>query len=476
MVIMLVDDEQTSRHFMAKFLQKFGHVVIEADNAVEALGILQTRQVGLLLTDIRMPGMSGIDLLRRMRGLPGKERTPAVVFTAFGDMQSAIDALRLGARDYLFKPVDVKELISVINRIEDASSFSEEDKLSDCFADNSHQGKGDFFNIQGIGTVGVFSQKMKQVFNQARLLHNEPDIPVLIRGETGTGKELVARFIHYGPENTSRPFVDVNCSALPATLFESELFGYEAGAFTGGVPGGRPGKFDLAEGGSLFLDEITEIPFNLQAKLLRAIQEKEFFRVGGLKKVKCNVRIICATNVIVEELVEKQEFRRDLYYRLNMGSIIIPPLRERKEDIIPLAYMFMEEFCSDRNKRFKTISRQTEEMLLSYTWPGNVRELRNVIARAVLLWDDRSLKPEHLNLPINYNYPIETHDNNNLLDFKVSDMILPKEGLPLEKLIDSIIAKALEMHKGNKTKTARYLGISVRSLSYRLKQIMKPYN
>ncbi|MGE5418400.1 MAG: sigma-54-dependent transcriptional regulator, partial [Acidobacteriota bacterium] len=355
MQILLIDDEADSRHFIANFLKKFGYSVTEAGDGLEALRIIEEQDFGLVLTDIRMPGISGIEMLSELRKLPDKRHTYVVVFTAFGDVQSAVDALRLDAYDYLFKPIDARELLNLVQKIEGHLRQTEEmaiqhtGRTTPPYKESANKTQS-YINIMGIGQAGVFAESMKQIFEQAQVLHSAREIPVLVNGETGTGKELVARYIHCLEGEGCSPFIDVNCSALSPTLFESELFGYEAGSFTGGLSGGRKGKFDLASGGTLFLDEISEIPVELQAKLLRVIQEKEFFRVGGLQKIKCDVRIICATNVNIEKRIDQGLFRRDLYHRLSAGHIIIPPLKDRKEEIVPLAQMFMRHFAKEKAK------------------------------------------------------------------------------------------------------------------------------
>ncbi|MGE5405225.1 MAG: sigma-54-dependent transcriptional regulator [Candidatus Saccharibacteria bacterium] len=472
MHILLVDDEADSRHFVANFLKKFGYSVTEAGDGLEALHLIEEQDFGLVLTDIRMPGISGIEMLRELRKLPHKRHTYSVVFTAFGDVQSAVDALRLDAYDYLFKPIDARDLLNLVQKIE--GHLQENENIANRAVEmpplkpqNTSSENHSYINIMGIGQAGVFSDSMKQIFQQARVLHSAREIPVLINGETGTGKELVARYIHCLEGDGCAPFIDVNCSALLPTLFESELFGYEPGSFTGGAAGGRKGKFDLANGGTLFLDEISEIPIELQAKLLRVLQEKEFFRVGGLQKVKCDVRIICATNVDIEKRINQGLFRRDLYHRLSAGHVRIPSLKERKDDIIPLAEMFMRTVSAEKGKRFVSISRTAKDMLAAYNWPGNVRELRNVIEWAVLFHNDDEIKADHLKIKTNEHPAVDEK----LGIFELDKLELPAEGLELEKLTDAIVLKALEMNGGNKTKTAHYLGMSVRALSYRLKQL-----
>jgi two-component system, NtrC family, response regulator AtoC len=303
---------------------------------------------------------------------------------------------------------------------------------------------------------------MKSLVKHAQQYHTDRTVPVLIQGETGVGKEVIARIIHYGNVETPGPFVDINCAAISPTLFESELFGYEGGSFTGGVNKGQKGKFDIAAGGTLFLDEIVELPLELQAKLLRVLEEKSFYRIGGLKKIKTDVRIICTANLDFEKQIEDGKFRKDLYYRLKVGRILIPPLREREDDILPLTLMFLTDFSKRRGKHFSRISEPAAKFLMSYQWPGNVRELRNAMEWISFMFDDVELKFEHLsNLT-----PKGTEE-------KKETKSLPPDPMNLDEHIDDLVEEALRKYNGNKTKAAHHLGISVRALYYRLERMQK---
>ncbi len=478
--ILLADDDQSSRFQVGEFLRELGHSVVECENGYESLKTFQTGQFHMVLTDIKMPKMTGLELLRKLKSMSDGQDFDIVLFTGHGDMGSAIEALRLGAYDYLLKPINVEELAAITERIAERQALRRENKiLNDKFEivvqaatketrQELSRLKAAYLKSVGLGSMCIYSESMKNVFQYARKLHGDPAVPVLIEGETGTGKEVIARYIHYGDGAATGPFVDINCAALSPSIFESELFGYEAGAFTGGLPKGQKGKIDMAEGGTLFLDEIGEIPVDLQAKLLRLIQEKEFYRVGGLNKIKTGVRVICATNVKVEEKIELGAFRQDLYYRLSVGRIFIPPLRERKEDIIPLAKQFLSDLATEKGKRFSRISNGAADVLLSHHWPGNVRELKNAIEWALLMWDDTELKPGHLGiLQKNKNSSIPPETNGaGVIDHR--NFILPPGGLPIEEYNRNIVLKALQLKNGNKTETARYLGISRRALYSRL--------
>ncbi len=486
MNILLVDDELSNREYLAVFLRELGHKVVDRGNGYEALETLVNEGCfHLVLTDNRMPGMSGIELMRKIQAMPNLANTYVVMFTAYSDQQTAIDALRAGAYDYLLKPIDLDELIILIGRVAEHQAMKRENELlTTRFADvldmATRETQAELLTLKkaysqaiGLDEIVVSSSAMKKVFEQASILHKDRSVPVLIEGETGTGKEVIARYIHYGKTGVTTSFVGLNCAAIPRYMFESELFGYEAGAFTGGLPKGNKGKLDLAQEGTLFLDEIAEIPVEDQAKLLRILEEKEYYRVGGLKIIKADVRIICSTNRDILKMVANGTFREDLYYRLNIGKILVPPLRERAEEIIPLAEMFLSKFAREKGKHFKTISKDAANTLLSYTWPGNVRELKNTIERAIVMWDDSTLRPVHLDSIHHYHSeaPAKEMAALNLID--ETHFSLPAHGLPLEQYINNIIRKALDMHNGNKAQTARYLGISRSSLVYRLKHMNK---
>ncbi|NPV91987.1 MAG: sigma-54-dependent Fis family transcriptional regulator [Firmicutes bacterium] len=484
MKILLVDDDKKSRQATSRFLKELGHQVTECDSGECALKEYAEQDYPLVLTDIKMPGMSGLELLERISRSPHRWKTDVVLFTGFGDMQSVMEALRAGAYDYILKPVDAEMLAALIERIAEHQALRRENqRLTEHFDEELEAATQDtqreLMSLKkavaknvGVGPVGVFSEVMESIVERARMYHRDRGIPVLIEGETGTGKEIMARLVHYGEfERTAslaEPFVDVNCAAINPNLFESEIFGYEAGAFTSGSPRGQRGKLDLAVGGTLFLDEISELPPEVQAKLLRVIQEREYYRVGGLKKIKTDVRIVCATNTRIEEEVERGGFRRDLYYRLKVGQIQIPPLRERREEIVKLAEMFLREFSGLRKRWFQSIGAEAAGILTGYGWPGNVRELRNVMEMVVFLFDDVEVRRQHLEGLLAENGKAGGEDDPKA----VSSLILPfpAEGYSLKDYNNLIIQKVLEAHGGNHTATARYLGISRRALLYRLEE------
>lgn len=486
MNILLVEDDYESRACLADFMRGLGNKVVESADGYDALELFSRGNYHLVLTDIKMPKISGIELLHKIRGLPRGRDVFIIVFTGYGDMQTSIEALRAGAYDYLLKPINLEELEKVIEQVAEHQALKQENeiltnKFDDVVKAATEETRQELTRLKraycksvGLGSIAIYSEAMKMIFQQAARFHADRSIPVLIEGETGTGKEVIARYIHYGRGDVTTPFVDLNCAAIMPSLFESELFGYEAGAFTGGISKGQKGKLDMARGGTLFLDEIAEIPGFLQAKLLRFIQEKEYYRVGGLKKIKADVRILCATNVNIEEKVKEGVFRQDLYYRLNIGRILLPPLRNRTEEIMPLATIFLKEFSQKRGKRFSKISDPAAGKLLSYGWLGNVRELRNAMEWVTIMHDDVLLKPSHLGI-------LETHHQNKIISenntpspaVDPDNFSLPPEGLDLENFLNKIICRVVEMHSSNKTRAAQYLNISRRSLQCRLEKIQK---
>lgn len=474
MNILLVDDEERSRINLADFLQKLGHQVLQSSSAAQALQILENSPADLLLTDNRMPGMSGMDLMRKAAEIPNCRDIAMVMFTAYGDMDCSISALRAGAFDFLLKPLNIEELVKTLQRVENklgidnTATYPEmpvhtsQDEASEPSDEPIHTCSQQYGRY---GEMMVYSRVMRKVMALSRKLHANRNIPVLIEGETGTGKELVARYIHYGDESIDTPFVAINCAAIPETLFESELLGYEGGSFSGSHLRGSKGKVDLAQGGTLFLDEISEIPLNLQAKLLRLIQEKEYYRVGGLTLLKSDIRIIGASNQNLKTAVDNGLFRQDLYYRLKVGSIYLPPLRDRKEIVLPVANKLLQKFSNLNGKSFRGFTPEAARMLIDYCWPGNIRELRNLIEWVVLSEDAPVVDSQHLAIITDNNSCWEEQDP--VHQREASFESLP-EGLPLNEISNVIIQRALAKNGGNKAATARYLGISRSALYKRL--------
>lgn len=485
MDILLVDDDRHSREAVAWFLREQEHTVTECDNAKEALAMWKQADYPFVLSDIQMPGMSGIELAKAITEQPDSWRTDVVLFTGFGDMKTAVAALRAGAYDYLLKPVDAQELAAIALRVSEHQALLRENKELTEHFDDKLQSATQNTELElnrmrkmvaetVIGNVGIFSNGMQQVAELAQRFHTDRTLTVLIQGETGTGKEVVARIIHYGSNVKSEagPLVELNCAAIPHNLFETELFGYEGGAFSGSLSKGQKGKLDAAAGGTLFLDEIAEMPQEMQAKLLRLLEAREYYRVGGLKKIKVDVRIVCATNVDLEKRMEEGSFRRDLYYRLKIGHIVIPPLRERREEIVPLAELFLREFAQTKKKRFAGIGHEAQQLLKQYDWPGNVRELRNAMEWVVFMYDDAELQADHLAKVVSPAATLSVVDDKPA-GTKERQVVLPMPsgGLSIKEYNDLIIQAVLDAHNGNQTATAKYLDMSLRALCYRLEQM-----
>jgi len=372
--LLIVDDEPNIRRVLTAVFEKAGYRVLTAENGRKALDVVSSEpDVNVMICDLIMPDLNGVEVLKSAKEI--NPQLSVVMITAHGTIKTAVDAMKLGAFDYITKPFDMDEIKLVVKNAAERSELLEE---------NIHlkQELKSRYSFEGI--IGS-SSKMQEVFKIVERVANS-NATVLIRGESGTGKELIARAIHYNSPRAARPFIAVSCAALPETLLESELFGYEKGAFTGAV-GQKAGRFELAHQGTLFLDEVPEISPPVQVKLLRVLQEREFERVGGTKTIKVDVRLIAATNRDLEQLVAEGHFRPDLYYRLQVIQVFLPPLRERTEDIPLLVQHFIEKYNKENGKFVKGATDETMELLMKYRWPGNVRELENVIERGVVLAD-----------------------------------------------------------------------------------------
>ncbi|WP_300157203.1 sigma-54 dependent transcriptional regulator [Solidesulfovibrio sp.] len=483
MRILLVDDEMQGRKYLANYLTLLGHEVTQCQSAEEAIEVLAEARFHMVLSDIKMEGQSGIDLVRHIKKGAKADQPDIVLYTGFIDIELAIGALRAGAYDYLTKPINFDELGAILDRVAEHQELVRENALlTDHFDDELRAAAADkdrelaevhamLAKQAGIENLLLFSKPMREVIRQAEQYHTDRSIPVLIQGETGVGKEIVAKVIHYGDDREARPFIDINCTAITPSLFESELFGYEGGSFSGGYSRGQKGKLDMAAGGSLFLDEIAEIPVELQAKLLRVLEEKHFYRVGGLKKIQTDIRVISATNLDFDERIKSGLFRRDLYYRLKVGHIYVPPLRERQEDILNMGLAYLQIFSRKRGKRFCRISDAAAEVLLSYRWPGNVRELRNAMEWVSFMFDDEELRVEHFGRLLNKAAPADGEPRN-LAEARPVARKRLERAVQDDQMTD-VVEQALERFHGNKTQAARFLGISIRTLYYRLERARK---
>jgi len=446
--ILVVDDERSMREFLSIMLKKEGHDVVVADCGRAAVKILERRPVDLLISDIKMPDMSGVDVLRRAKEI--RQDIVGIMITAFKSTESAVEALRLGAHDYLEKPFD-NELLK--KKVRDALE----------------QRRVPEYTILGD------SPQITEV--RERITRVAPtNSTILITGESGTGKELVARAIHSQSKRSARPFVPLNCGALPETLLESELFGHEKGAFTS-ADSTKKGLVEAAERGSIFLDEIGEMSLMMQVKLLRFLQERRFRRVGGTEEKDVDVRVIAATNQDLAKMVETGDFRRDLFYRVNVIKVDVPPLRERKGDILPLAQHFIDKFNRQMGKELQGLAPSARRTLESYTWRGNVRELENVIERAVALEDNDMVQAESLDLGDipgqDRRFPQHTVREPSAAIGGASAR-LPESGFMLEQHVQNIereyLAQALQQAGGVKVRAAGLLGMSFRSFRYYLKK------
>lgn len=461
MEILIIDDEKDIRSSLGKFITKLGYNVTAVESAETALEAFSLKHFDVVISDICLAGENdGIAFLHKiLREL--QYDTSVIMITGYGTMDHTIDALRYGACDFIPKPIDVKYLETVLAKIAGErrlTSVKTEDGVID---DKQKKLYSDFVKASGFTQNFVFSNTVYNVFETVNKYIHDKNLPILIEGETGTGKEAIARYIHYiGHQNQQAPFVPINCGAISPSLFESEFFGYEKGAYTGAAAGGAKGKIESAHGGVLFLDEVGELPLEMQVKLLRVLEYKTLFRVGGTKEVKVDFRLICATNRSLKDCVRAGAFRSDLFYRINVGYIYIPPLRRRREDIVPLAEEFIRQACLDAGREPLGLDPHAKTRLVNYSWPGNIRELRNVIKRAVLIAGGDVIAPH--DLLFEDSEPV-MEDQNDLYNFS--------DGMSLEGVQRNIIEKALEMHKGNKSATARYLGISRRVLQGRMQKL-----
>jgi len=442
--ILIVDDEQIMCEMLADDLKRHGFQPTWCISSEKALDVLKTQSFDVLLTDLNLPNMNGIELCERI--VANRPDTPVIVITAFGSMETAIAAIRAGAYDFVTKPIDTEFLVLALDRAVKHRGLQEKVRLLDKALKKSHR----FAELIGESPV------MHKVMNRFERVA-DTETSILIAGETGTGKELVAQALHKRSRRRKSPFVAVNCAALPDTLLESELFGHKRGAFTDAKTEHR-GLFLQAHGGTLFFDEIGDIPLSLQPKLLRSLEERSVRPIGGTSEVAFDVRIIAATNRDIETAIEEGRFREDLYYRINVIQIDLPPLRERGTDILLLARHFVEQFAIRSNKHITGISNAASEKLLNYTWPGNVRELRNTIERAVVLTGYEKISVDDLPEKIR--------------DYKATHFLVesnnPSELVPIQEVERRYILHVLKTVGGNKTLAARVLGLDRKTLYRKL--------
>ena len=434
--ILVVDDESIVRESLHDWLDSVGYKVITAESAEEALRIIQKKKIKIMLADLIMPGMNGIELMKRAREIVPTIST--VIITAHGTIQTAITAIREGAYDYVEKPFCPEKVELLIKNLVDHQNLIEENI-------SLRRKVEDRYRFEGIIAK---SPKMLKIFELIKTIA-PTTATVLVIGETGTGKEVIARAIHHQSQRRTKPFIATSCAALPESLLESELFGHEKGSFTGAVER-KKGKFEAADKGTLFLDEIGEINANTQVHLLRALEDKKITRVGCNEEIEVDVRFISATNRDLRTMVKQGDFREDLYYRLNVVRIELPSLKDRKEDILPLAEHFLKKYTEENSKNIKKFSPEVVKFMLNYSWPGNVRELENMIERGVILSKKNSITLDELPQDIIHPTPVE--------------------GKTIESVERNHIIRVLEETKGNISKAAKILGIRRMTLYNKLKK------
>ena len=489
MKILIVDDDKECCTILCEFVKNLDHEVESAFDGLAALKFLRKKSYDLIILDVNMPFLNGIELIRIIRGL--KIEIEIILISGKSEIIESINAIDLGAADFLTKPVSAGKIAEVIKKIKiqtkekkNKNFFSNIIQLKDAkmiFFKDIRFSENTFTDLKEVGQISISSDKMKNIYKKIRKLQDYANIPILIQGDTGTGKEVIAKYIHYKGCNKEKPFIAINCSTINKDIFESELFGYEKGAFTGASPKGKDGLIKAAEGGTFFFDEITEIPLNLQTKLLRLLQEFEYYKVGGLESQKVNTRFIFASNRQIEKMVGMGEFREDLYYRINICTLQIPALVQCREEILPLTILFIKNISKSMKHEIKAIEYDALKLLQEHSWPGNIRELKNTISKAILFCEDNVLTKEHFIELINKRiHPSRNQKENqnhsqHLYNLPVASfydpqmLILPETPFSIDELNKIIIQKTLEKFKGNKSKTADFLGLTRIQLYRRFK-------
>jgi DNA-binding NtrC family response regulator len=450
--LLIVEDEPKMLRLLELSLAEEGYSVRTAADAETGVKMLRQEPIDLVLTDLKLPGISGLDFLQAVKRHDA--RTPVVVMTAFGSVETAVQAMKAGASDYILKPFSLEEMKLVLKKELDFHRLREENR-------DLREALGKRYDYKN---VVARSPKMQEVLAVVERVA-PTNSTVLLGGESGAGKDMIARVIHQHSRRAAGPFVKINCAAIPENLLESELFGYERGAFTGAV-GAKPGKFELADKGTTFLDEIGDVPPATQVKLLRVLQEREFERLGGTKTLKVDVRLVAATNRDLRAALEQGTFREDLYYRLNVVPINIPPLREHKEDIPELVNLFVARFAHEAGKGIEGVTPAAMKLLMEFHWPGNVRELENIIERAVAFAEDKVIEADDIRLDLSPATPSKL--------LAGSPAAFPPPGMTLESYEEEIIREALRRASGNKSQAARALGLSRNALRYRLSKMGVP--
>jgi len=446
--VLIIDDEESQLQSLKTFLSKRDYKIYTASDGESGIKIIRDTLIDVVLTDFKMPGMDGHTVLKNVKSI--NPEIDVVVMTAFGTIESAVNLMKDGAFDYLTKPIDLDELENILNRIRERRFLISENKLL-------REQLQEKFRFESI----ISRSKAMEIVLSTAARVAQTKSTVLIRGESGTGKELIAKAIHFASPRKNKPFITVNVASLSENLLESELFGHEKGSFTGAI-NQRIGRFEEADGGTIFIDEVGDIPLPIQVKLLRAIQFGEVQRIGSNSTLKTDVRIIAATHRDLEEMIKSNEFREDLYYRLNVVTINLPPLRQRKDDIPILVDHFIQKYSSTIGKNITGISKEALDQLIKYDFPGNIRELENMIERAIVLTRDQTITKDDL--------PISNNDKNNLRAFNPYDLEDNYE-TKMKLFEKAMISEALNRTNGNKSAAARLLGITERHLRSRLERL-----
>ncbi len=460
-VVLLVDDEDTIRLFLEKTIREEGYNPLTAATGEEAIEMVFRELPDLVLLDLKLPDMNGMKVLEKIK--ENISEICVIMLTAFGDIETAVKAMKAGAFDFVNKPVNLEQLLLTIQK------GLESQKLNRELFQLRRKVKEDFWE----GHIPGESEQMKEIYNVVKRVASSETTSILIEGESGTGKEMIANMVHRLSPRKDKPFLEINCASLPEQLLESELFGHEKGAFTD-AKSQKTGLLELANKGTLFLDEIGEMSLTIQVKLLRVLEKMSFRRVGGTKDISVSVRIISATNRDLKEAVEQKKFREDLYYRLKVIPIYIPPIRERKEDIHILLKHFINVFNKRFNKDFREIDDQAYQLILDYPWPGNIRELKNMVERVVLLEDDHTLRADYI--PGSMKKGIDKSARDSVVKNleRVMSRPYPEGGIDFESLIkqteSDLIKKALKESGNNQSEAARLLNLNRDKLRYRLKQ------
>ncbi len=447
--ILLVDDENSQREPIKGFLEKKGYYIADFNSVDSAMNYFKDNQIDLIISDFKMPNKNGLDLLLEAKEI--NPLIPIIITSAYGELNEAVELMKRGASDFIQKPIELLDLINLITKYEKIIKIAED---NESFSKSLEQTS----NPVSFSSIISSGNKMDEVLSIASRVATSK-ASVLIRGESGTGKELIARAIHDSSNRNNQPFVVVNCAALPETLFESELFGHEKGAFTGAVKA-RIGKFEQADGGTLFIDEVGDIPIQVQVKLLRALQFGEINRLGGDATIKTDVRIVSATNRNLEQMIADKEFREDLLFRLNVVSINLPPLRDRKQDIAKLVKFFIAKYSQINDKKVSNIDKYSMDLLMKYNYPGNIRELENIIQRAVVLARTNIITIDDL--------PTELNHYNTTSSFQSDCFEIGDLNEIVANVEKNLITKALNQSGGNQVKAAELLNISERTIRYKI--------